>query len=213
MRMATCHPDRGHHSHGLCQKCYMATPARKAISAAYYATPQGKAVKATYNAKPAVSARKAAYMAAYRASPKRPAQNAAYRATPQAKATQAAYKASPKGKATQAAYMAAYNASPKGKAQHTTRYHTRRARKAGNGGSHTAAEWIALCWSSRWCCAYCEIGVAKPELDHRIPICRGGSNDISNIAVACGPCNRRKGRMTDVEFMERNARLALALAA
>lgn len=86
-----------------------------------------------------------------------------------------------------------------------------RARKAGNGGAHTAAEWLALCWGSHWRCAYCGAGPLadrRATQDHKIPIARGGSDDIENIAVSCGFCNSRKGILTDIEFLARLAREA-----
>ena len=30
------------------------------------------------------------------------------------------------------------------------------------------------------------------EIDHVIPICRGGNNEIENLKLSCRPCNRRK---------------------
>jgi 5-methylcytosine-specific restriction endonuclease McrA len=33
-----------------------------------------------------------------------------------------------------------------------------------------------------------------------VPLCRGGSNEISNILPACRHCNRRKHRKTEEEF-------------
>lgn len=33
---------------------------------------------------------------------------------------------------------------------------------------------------------------AHPEVDHRVPQCRGGSDDEWNLSVACGPCNLAK---------------------
>ena len=81
--------------------------------------------------------------------------------------------------------------------------HRRRARKAGNGGSFSVADWIVLCWASAWRCAYCgtildETTVVK---EHRVPLARGGTNDVSNIALSCASCNTRKGVKTDVEFL------------
>lgn len=43
------------------------------------------------------------------------------------------------------------------------------------------------------------------QVDHRIPLARGGSNSIDNILPACGRCNRRKHLMTEAEFRARLA--------
>jgi len=48
-------------------------------------------------------------------------------------------------------------------------------------------------------CANCGSS-ERIEADHRIPLYRGGSNEISNILPACRPCNRRKHRKTEEEF-------------
>lgn len=51
-------------------------------------------------------------------------------------------------------------------------------------------------------CFYC--GTVIPEMweiEHKIPLSRGGSDDIDNLVPACVECNRRKGDRTSVEFM------------
>lgn len=49
-------------------------------------------------------------------------------------------------------------------------------------------------------CVYCR-AVDKPlEIDHIVPFARGGSNDRTNLTIACRPCNRSKGTMTAAEF-------------
>jgi 5-methylcytosine-specific restriction endonuclease McrA len=83
----------------------------------------------------------------------------------------------------------------------------RRARKRGNGGSHTLAEWIVLCWASAWRCAYCGCVLDEKTVtcDHRVPIARGGSDDIENITLACLSCNSRKWAKTPDEFLPKRA--------
>jgi 5-methylcytosine-specific restriction endonuclease McrA len=73
-------------------------------------------------------------------------------------------------------------------------------RRLASGGTHfTFAEWEALLKQYEGRCAYCG-STERIEADHRIPICRGGSNDIGNILPACRSCNRRKHRKTEDEF-------------
>ena len=73
-------------------------------------------------------------------------------------------------------------------------------RRAASAGRHfTFAEWEELLRHHAGHCAYCGL-TERIEADHRIPLCRGGSNEISNILPACRHCNRRKHRRTEEEF-------------
>lgn len=81
-----------------------------------------------------------------------------------------------------------------------TRVIRRRARIAGASGSHTTVEWNEKVVLFGGRCAYC--GEARPlTRDHRIPLTRGGTNDITNIVPACGLCNSGKCDRTDAEFI------------
>jgi len=79
--------------------------------------------------------------------------------------------------------------------------HRRRARKVEAGGRHTAED-IRLqyegqngrCW---WC--GCKLDDTY-HIDHRIPLARGGSNDASNIVIACPTCNLSKGARLPQEW-------------
>lgn len=74
-------------------------------------------------------------------------------------------------------------------------------RKASAGQFFTAFEWLALLDWYGGRCVYC--GDDKLiEIDHRIPLTRGGSNLIENIVPACRRCNRRKNDKTEEEFRE-----------
>lgn len=41
-------------------------------------------------------------------------------------------------------------------------------------------------------CTYCGARGSALECDHVVPISRGGTNDLSNLATSCRPCNRAK---------------------
>jgi len=78
----------------------------------------------------------------------------------------------------------------------------RRAREHAAPGKYTAAEWLDLVQRYDGRCAY-DGAMGPLQPDHRIPLARGGTNDIGNILPACGPCNRRKHLMTEEEFRAR----------
>ena len=95
-------------------------------------------------------------------------------------------------------YNAAYDAThPEARAHRNA---ARRARKIGNGGSHTLTQWLDKLTLFANCCAYC--GEAKPlERDHKIPLSRGGSDNIENIIPACRSCNASKNAKTAEEYI------------
>lgn len=50
-------------------------------------------------------------------------------------------------------------------------------------------------------CAYCSDTAGPFEIDHVHPVIRGGTDDPSNLAVACAPCNRSKGAKLVAEWL------------
>jgi len=49
-------------------------------------------------------------------------------------------------------------------------------------------------------CAYCGVENVPFELEHINPRSRGGSNRVSNLAIACHKCNQEKGNQTAAEY-------------
>lgn len=84
--------------------------------------------------------------------------------------------------------------------------HNRRARKKGNGGSYTLDELNALFEEQEGLCYYCgrllyESFETSFHIEHMVPISRGGSNNIENIALSCASCNLHKHTKTHEEFL------------
>jgi 5-methylcytosine-specific restriction endonuclease McrA len=50
-------------------------------------------------------------------------------------------------------------------------------------------------------CVYCgDRPVERLAIEHIVPRARGGSDDLTNLTLACQPCNSRKGVKTAAEF-------------
>ena len=59
-------------------------------------------------------------------------------------------------------------------------------------------EYLLEKWGRR--CAYCGAENVPLEVEHIVPKSRGGSDRVSNLALACETCNRSKGNQTAAEF-------------
>ena len=55
-------------------------------------------------------------------------------------------------------------------------------------------------------CTYCATTVGPFDFDHILPVSRGGSNDPSNLTLACASCNRSKGGQTLSEWMAKKTK-------
>lgn len=53
-------------------------------------------------------------------------------------------------------------------------------------------------------CIYCGVTSRESQLevDHVIPVAKGGTNEIGNLVVACKPCNRGKGKRMLLDVTE-----------
>lgn len=51
-------------------------------------------------------------------------------------------------------------------------------------------------------CVYCQTDIRHGfEVDHRIPLSRGGSNRAGNLQLSCSDCNRQKHNRFHIEFL------------
>lgn len=81
----------------------------------------------------------------------------------------------------------------------------RRARVLNASGRLTAADLRIMLKTQRGRCWYCGaiFQDSHYHADHRIPLSRGGSNDPSNIVLACPTCNLSKGTKLPHEWSDR----------
>ena len=84
--------------------------------------------------------------------------------------------------------------------------HRRRSLINSNGGSFTADELNALFEQQEGFCFYCGkllFGSFETafHVEHKVPLSRGGSNNIDNIALSCAKCNLSKHTKTHDEFL------------
>jgi len=86
--------------------------------------------------------------------------------------------------------------------------HSRRANKAKSKGHYTDEELTKLFEKQDGKCFYCRKLLFSSfdrvyHIDHKVPLSRGGENDISNIALACAHCNLTKHNKTADEFIHK----------
>jgi len=81
----------------------------------------------------------------------------------------------------------------------TARY---RARRQGN---LTKSDWQDLLSEFDGRCAYCNVKSDSLQIEHMLPISRGGTHNKANVVPACGTCNRRKGALTPLEYLARTS--------
>jgi 5-methylcytosine-specific restriction endonuclease McrA len=76
--------------------------------------------------------------------------------------------------------------------------HKRRTNKLASKDTHTAEDRLLLFEKYNGLCIYC--GNEAKTIDHLIPLSRGGSNGVENLAPACLSCNSSKGAKTYEEY-------------
>jgi len=81
--------------------------------------------------------------------------------------------------------------------------HRRRARMRGAEGRFGAADIAIMLRNQKGRCWWCGKPMKRHTVDHRFALTRAGTNDPSNLVLACGPCNRRKWTRTPQEFCGR----------
>ena len=83
----------------------------------------------------------------------------------------------------------------------------RRAFKVAAPGDHNAGDIKALYDAQEGRCAYCGRDVSQGyHVDHIVPLSRGGSNALGNLALTCARCNTSKGAKLLSEWTARPSR-------
>lgn len=93
-----------------------------------------------------------------------------------------------------------------------TALHRHWARSAGVENTLTDAIWDEILDQANGRCHYyhADVGRQKLQIDHVIPMLKGGANASHNIVAACGPCNSSKSDKTLDEWQAMNSPAAQA---
>jgi 5-methylcytosine-specific restriction endonuclease McrA len=73
--------------------------------------------------------------------------------------------------------------------------------KKQNGGVVEKSDIESLLLAQKSRCFYCDSKLGKYEIEHIIPLSKGGEHKLYNIVLACVHCNRTKGNKHPEEFV------------
>lgn len=68
----------------------------------------------------------------------------------------------------------------------------------GELAGYEVREYLLEKWHRK--CAYCQKTAVPLQVEHIVSRAHGGTNRISNLTLACAPCNLKKGTQTAAEF-------------
>ena len=71
----------------------------------------------------------------------------------------------------------------------------------GELAGYEVREYLLEKWSRT--CAYCGATNVPLQIEHIHPKSKSGSNRVSNLSLACAPCNRKKGAQPIEDFLKR----------
>lgn len=101
-------------------------------------------------------------------------------------------------------YEYVYERTEKRRQDRRARNHTMRAMRNSAEGTHTREDIEQLYASQKGKCWWCGKKLkGKYEVDHRIPLSRGGTNRANNLCLTCQPCNRSKNSKLPHEWIGR----------
>lgn len=71
----------------------------------------------------------------------------------------------------------------------------------GTLAGYETREYVLEKWQRK--CAYCGKEGVPLQVEHIVPRAKGGSNRVSNLTLACEPCNTKKGTLDLPAFLEK----------
>jgi len=167
---------------------YNSTEKAKANSKRYYYSEKGQKKKKEY---------RIAYLEAHKNDPEWRNHMRAlwrkYNKEDKYKKIQAEYWGSDKGKVVKAQKDARYQRSPLGRMAKKRTEKRRRYNLASTENTLTLSEWDAIKLQYEYRCAYCQKRPKRLEMDHIVPLSKGGTHTKDNIVPSCRTCNAKKG--------------------
>jgi 5-methylcytosine-specific restriction endonuclease McrA len=70
---------------------------------------------------------------------------------------------------------------------------------------YSVREYLINKWNRQ--CTYCKAENVPLQIEHIVPRAKGGSNRISNLCLACEPCNLKKGTQDIAQFLSKKPKL------
>lgn len=115
------------------------------------------------------------------------------------KGLQATYWQTEKGKKVKAKKDARYQRTPLGRMAKKRTEKRRKYNLASTENTLTLSEWEEIKARYDYRCAYCLKKPRRLEMDHIIPLSKGGTHTKENIVPACRTCNAKKGNKLPTE--------------